>query len=261
MAAERVVFQWTLVLGLGVGALVMNAMDAPLRIVMPTGSQLAVAERRVRGLLGDIRKNVVSGRMQKAVAAGHAIELAHGESDSCVRLLLYKGAISLYAQEGDADAVERTYAVMTNALRGLRSAVCLNVLESAIRGTQVAETERVAILFDKSISSHRIEELRSRLADDPENVLLRRRMAENLVVVGDWKQALENFAVSGGEYAQVSREELSGKVRDWKRLGDFWWLESADKADLLHEGYRVHARELYAKRPYVEKSEQKMHDR
>lgn len=212
---------------------------------MPSEAEVRAAVTIVLGRMKFERRQVLAGKMSCRDAAVRALEFSREAVTSAERFLLVKGAIMLYVKAEDFKGAETAYYELTRGIKNIPPLILANILNRALEGVASEKVQRLAALVDKNISLDRIRKLEDKLLRDPENVLLRRRLAENLVVIGDWNSALENFAKSGGEFSRSARMELSGGDVDWKDLGDFWWLASDDKPGLLYEGYREHARFLY----------------
>lgn len=209
------------------------------------GVNIRDAEHSVAEKMSEFKKKIISGDITKTEVARKSVEFAVTSSNLAEKVLYYKGAIILYSQERNFVQAERAYVSMTNDVSGLEPKICAGILCRALESYSGEEGAHLAMIVDQNLAKSKILELNELLAHDKNNVLTRRKLGEQYVVLGDWGKALENFALSGGEYSRMAKAELENSDHNYKELGDFWWLESGDIADMLHEGYRIHARELY----------------
>lgn len=210
-------------------------------------NDLIVAEGHVWQQLRHVRDAYVKGKITRRDVAQAAVGMAEQTEDWSQRFVFLKGALVMYCRGGDFAAAEKTYVTMTNSQPWLTVELCNCVLDQALRGVADNGAAVLCTIVDKNISLMRIKDISEKLLADPENVLLHRKIGEQYASIGDWENALRHFKASGGEFARAAAQELVATGTNWRELGDFWWLASDDKADLLHEEYRVHARALYEK--------------
>ena len=83
---------------------------------MPTPEQIRVAERVVGELMGDDQAALKSGRKTRAEVAGSAMALVGAAESNAEKLVLMKGAYSLYVRAGEFDKAVET-------LRSLRTTI------------------------------------------------------------------------------------------------------------------------------------------
>ena len=102
---------------------------------MPTEKETRRAEPVVRKLLAPERAALSSGRKTRSEVAAAAMKLAGKADTEAEKLLLMKGAFTLYAQDGKLEKAAETMKAIKAAIPDLPPQSVTNMIETALHGT------------------------------------------------------------------------------------------------------------------------------
>ena len=229
------------------GTLVAIAASAS---AMPTPEQIRVAERVVGELMGDDQAALKSGRKTRAEVAGSAMALVGTAESNAEKLVLMKGAYSLYVRAGEFDKAVETLRSLRTTIPDIPPSYMVTIIEDSLRGTPRRDDARLTRILDATRTlarySSEVAELVRALRKTPGDQTLRRSQAEHHACLGKWDLALENFAAVEGRAGEIAKAERDGSV-DAAAAADFWWSYASGKAKELEKCLRAHAAEYYEK--------------
>ena len=117
---------------------------------MPTEKETRRAEPVVRKLLAPERAALSSGRKTRSEVASEAMKLAGKADTEAEKLLLMKGAFTLYAQDGKLEKAAETMNAIKAAIPDLPPQSVTNMIESVLLGaSKKGERARLYKLLDE----------------------------------------------------------------------------------------------------------------
>ena len=134
---------------------IMAAMAAACAAVqltaMPTEKETRRAEPVVRKLLAPERAALSSGKKTRSEVASEAMKLAGKADTEAEKLLLMKGAFTLYAQDGKLEKAAETMKAIKAAIPDLPPQSVRNMIESVLLGaSKKGERARLYKLLDEA---------------------------------------------------------------------------------------------------------------
>ena len=125
---------------------------------MPTEEETKLAEPVVKKLLAAERAAYKSGNKTCSEVAAAAMKLADEADTDAAKLLLMKGAFTLYVQDGNLEKAAETMRVLETAIADMPPQSVTNMIEMALKGaSKKVDGERLYKLLNKTkagIASH-----------------------------------------------------------------------------------------------------------
>ena len=190
-------------------------------------------------------KSAVEGLIETGMAADDLLRTA-GESNSAAeRYYLYRGAFALQMKRGEFDAAAETLTEMQSRLPFVSAGEVVQLIEKhgGKKSQKNAKLVKVVKAAKLRVSAEQqVVKLRGELKKNPEDRKLRRSYAEMLAFVGDWPEALKEFAQTGGEAGKAAEKESGGALD--AALAAFWW-DYTPRNKAAASVFRAHSAALY----------------
>ena len=217
---------------------------------MPTQTQIAEVRPLVQELMRGETAALKNGRKSRHEVADAAMRLAAKAESEAAKLLLMRGAFSLYARAGRFQQAIEALRALKKAIPDMPSVEIVSMLESALRGVPREKAEPLYRILDKvKIRARCINEiarLEEFLKTKPGDIKLQTSLAEHYAFLGKWDLALKNFADTDGSAANIAKSELDGGIAKGE-VANFWWDYPSGKPEEIVKAFRRHAAEIYKK--------------
>jgi len=221
---------------------------------MPTPEQTKNVESLVVDLMRDDQAALKSGKKTRAEVAESAMALADQADSEAAKLLLIKGAYSLYVKAGEFDKAIETLQSLRRAIPDIPPASIASIIESSLRNVPRKNGGQLYRLLGETKTCMRytdeMKALEKSVKEKPGDRILRQKLAEHYAYLGDWDAALENFAATDGKIGEIAKAERDGKGGT-KKVADFWWDYPKSYAkgtvEEIEKCFHAHAARLYAK--------------
>ena len=221
------------------------ALAALAALALPTKEDMAEAQSIVNELMKDHVAANKKGKESNVAVGDVAMSLAQDAQGEAAKLILLKGAVTYYARGKEYEKAAKAVEAIISEIDSVSPTELDGIVKKATANVPEKKAPRL-FAIKKAVASRvkaeaTLHDLDAKLKATPDDVVLRRRHAELMVVIGDWGKALEEFAALGGVAGKKAKEELDGNVAD---AADFWWDYSpADPA--AGDSIKEHAATLY----------------
>ena len=214
---------------------------------MPTRSELKSVQSTVNELMAADLSARKSGKQTSEGAARKAEELARQATDEASKFLLLKGAFGLYVEGGKYDAALRALEELKAEVKDVPDKVMADIVRVKMKKIKRSDGGAIFAYYaqlDRRLRYAAVQEraakaLRANSADKEAHG----RLALAKAVLGDWKGALDEFALAGGDLAKAAAAEKSGGAS----AADAWWqCAAASGDDDLQDELKAHAAALYS---------------
>ena len=221
------------------------ALAALAALAMPTKEEMAEAQSIVNELMKDHVAANKKGKETNVAVGDAALALAKDAKGEAAKLVLLKGAVSYYARGKEYEKVAEAVETIMSEIADVTPTELDGILKKATAYVTEKKAPRL-FAIKKAVASRvkaeaTLRDLDAKMKAAPDDAGLRRRRAELLAVMGDWKKALEEFAALGGVVGKNAKEELDGNAA---AAADFWWDYSPTEAT-ARDPIKEHAATLY----------------
>ena len=222
---------------------------------MPTKQELMQSEGIVKELMRPELDALKTGRKTRADVAKSALELAKKAVSMSEKLLLLKGAYFYYVGHGSFDEAIDVLRTIKVTIPDIPPEYMANIIESAANKLPKNKGLQIHRILDgmKSYIRHQ-DELKADLAKSarkPKDRALHVAIAEHYVYLGDWPNALDEFAKGDNPKAAATAKAEIGEDEDSKltvgKIAEYWWeYPSCNGDEMLQKQFKRHAAEVYA---------------
>ena len=221
---------------------------------MPTNQELMLSEGIVKELMRPDIDAVNARKKTPADVAKSALELAKKAVSMSEKLLLLKGAYFHYVWHGSFDKAIDVLRTIKVTIPDIPPKYMANIIESAASKLPKNRGLQIHRILDgmKSYIRHQ-DELKADLAKSarkPRDRALHVAIAEHYVYLGDWPNALDEFAKGDNPKAAAAAKAEIGENEDSKltvgKIAEYWWEYPANGDKMLQKHFKRHAAEVYA---------------
>ncbi len=214
---------------------------------MPTRSELKGVQSTVNELTAADLSARKSGKQTSEGAARKAEELARQATDEASKFLLLKGAFGLYVEGGKYDAALRALEELKAEVKDVPDKVMADIVRVKMKKIKRSDGGAIFAYYaqlDRRLRYAAVQERAAKaLRANSSDKEAHGRLALSQAVLGDWKGALDEFALAGGDLAKAAAAEKSGGAS----AADAWWqCAAAAGDDDLQDELKAHAAALYS---------------
>ena len=213
---------------------------------MPSRMDLKKVSPTVNELMAGDMKAVKAGELKQVDAASHAVEYAREATDEASKFLFYKGAFGLYVKGRAYGDALRVLDLLRQEVKDVPDKVLLEIIGGKLKDVPRENGGALISLYDELDRKLRYQgdctRLEGVLKGNPKDAESRRLLAVRRAQLGDWAEALKNFAQLEGAEAKAAKAEQAG---DLKAAADGWWDLAANAEEDEQALIRRHAADLY----------------
>lgn len=218
---------------------------------MPSAAELDAVAPVVQELMQPEQEALKSGKKTRTEVADAAIALVAQADGEAAKLLLAKGAFSMYVKDGQFDKAEETLDLIRTEIPDVPPQYLANLIETSLKRVSRKNGARLYQILDevKLLARYHdeVKRLEIQAKKRPADKALKTNLAEHYAVLGDWEKALAAFEKGdNAKAAQMSVDENAG-AKDAKAIADFWWDYPNKKDAALEKPFKRHAAELYGR--------------
>lgn len=216
---------------------------------MPSAAELDAVAPVVQELMQPEQEALKSGKKTRTEVADVAIALVAQADGDAAKLLLAKGAFSMYVKDGQFDKAEETLDLIRTEIPDVPPQYLANLIETSLKRVSRKNGGQLYRILDETKAlarcANETKKLEAQAKAKPDDAALMTSLAEHYAVLGDWEKALGAFEKGGdAKAADMAKAEKAG-AEDAKAIADFWWDYPNKKGDELEKPFKRHAAELY----------------
>jgi len=216
---------------------------------MPSAAELDAVAPVVQELMQPEQEALKSGKKTRTEVADAAIALVAQADGEAAKLLLAKGAFSMYVKDGQFDKAEETLNLIRTEIPDVPPQYLANLIETSLKRVSRKNGGQLYRILDETKAlarcANETKKLEAQAKAKPDDAALMTNLAEHYAVLGDWEKALGAFEKGGdAKAAGMAKAEKAG-AEDAKAIADFWWDYPNKKGDELEKPFKQHAAELY----------------
>lgn len=219
---------------------------------LPPQAEMAKVRPFIEELMAEDWAALKKGTKSAGDVGDVAVRYAKEAETEVARYILLREALTLYVRGRAYDKAVETLGTMKDALPDLMVDDQLAIVADVLREAKVQAPDVPQLLaVQRQLQAQKklliaaratIRSVQIKLHERPNDLLLRRSLAEWSAVVGDWPQAREAFDMLGGQESAIV--ELEAERRELFTAAEFWWGYKPSVATAT-EAFRLHARVLY----------------
>lgn len=236
--------------GIAIGISITGLLST---FAMPTAKEIEEIVPMVEELMKADVEKMKQGVAKPSDVAEAAFKLAQAADTPAAQYYLLTSAVPYFAKDGRYDRIIATVDMIKEVIPDIPLRDLVKLVDpialrapkadsSANRLRMMVSDYRTKVQYEASA-----EKLRREIAKNPTDKSLHTKLAELLVVAGNWQVALLEFTQGDDKaVASIAKAELEvGGIAKVREVADFWWGMSKGRSKSVCQAFRQHAIELY----------------
>lgn len=225
------------------------ALCAAVASAMPAKKDLYKTQPLVNELMSSVVDDYKAKKKTAKDVAEIAEKFANEAEGEAAKFLLLKGAIIYYSRAAEYDKAADMVEAIKAEVKDVPPEVLSEIISKATLRIRAKNAPRLFAQYKAARAQIKAQKemkaLEAALKKRPGNLVARREYAEALAVSGDWKKALQEFALLKDAVAAMAKAELDGKAKSVK-LAEFWWSYKTQSED-VEDAIKARAAMYYKK--------------
>ena len=216
-------------------------------LAMPTKDELKKAQPLVAELMAPTMAEFKAKAKTSAEVGEVSAKYAAEAETEAAKFLLLKGAMTYYVRAEEYDRAADAVGALKAGVKDVPPSVLAEIISKATVRATSKKAPRLFALYRQAKMQVAAEtdakEFAAQLKKKPDSLALRRKHAEAIAAAGDWKAALDEFAMLNDETAKKAKAEVDGTAKS-ADLGEFWWGYEPAYED-AGDAFKAHAAAHY----------------